>query len=63
MVSKKKNLFVLMMRQRNLRKMAARQCELFQALHQSIEKEIVALEDEIRWERFIEYCNTPCWRY
>ncbi len=26
-------------------------------------KDIARLEEQLRWKRFIRYCNTACWRY
>ncbi len=25
--------------------------------------QVAELIEEKRWQRFIKYCNTPCWRY
>ncbi len=59
----KREMYWLLCTQRSLRIIAARQCELITAMHDDLTKSIDLVDEEIRWAIFIEYCNTPCWRY
>jgi len=59
----KVKLFNLLQVQNNLRSMAKSQCCLFVVKHDLLAVEIDRLDKQIREAIFIEYCNTPCWRY
>ena len=61
---------------RDILECVARQRGLFQALGSmtrqqatalkkldSLSDQITVLEDRLWWIRFINYCNTPCWRF
>ena len=59
----KKHMYWLLFQQRALCIIAARQCELVTAMHDDLTKTMDIVDQEIKWAIFIEYCNTPCWRY
>ena len=46
-----------------LRRDAAAAADEFKLRHEQLDAELDLLDALVRGAMFIEYCNTPCWRY